>query len=95
MYSHDGVKGLYRGFGISLFGIFIYRGLYFGTYDSGKAFLLPDDKKDKILWKYLFAQVVVITSETIAYPTDTIKRKMMMQSARGERLYKNSFDCTY
>ena len=32
----DGVGGLYRGFGISCACIFIYRGLYFGLFDSFK-----------------------------------------------------------
>lgn len=32
----DGIFGLYRGFVISAVGIFIYRGLYFGLYDSCK-----------------------------------------------------------
>jgi solute carrier family 25 (adenine nucleotide translocator) protein 4/5/6/31 len=27
------------------------------------------------------------------YPWDTIRRRMMMQSGRGEVLYKNSLDC--
>merc|ERR1712226_1805557 len=30
----DGIQGLYRGFVISCVGIFIYRGLYFGLYDT-------------------------------------------------------------
>ena len=33
-------------------------------------------------------------SETISYPLDTVKRRMMMQSARGDILYKNSIECT-
>lgn len=32
----DGVVGLYRGFMISCVGIMVYRGLYFGLYDSIK-----------------------------------------------------------
>jgi len=30
----DGIQGLYRGFNISCVGIVVYRGLYFGLYDS-------------------------------------------------------------
>ncbi|KAK3029558.1 hypothetical protein RJ639_038447 [Escallonia herrerae] len=30
----DGVSGLYRGFNVSCVGIIVYRGLYFGMYDS-------------------------------------------------------------
>lgn len=36
----DGVAGLYRGFTISCVGIVVYRGLYFGMYDSLKPVLL-------------------------------------------------------
>merc|ERR1719322_1416852 len=38
----DGVQGLYRGFVISCVGIFIYRGMYFGLYDSLKPMLLGE-----------------------------------------------------
>merc|ERR1719228_2334411 len=30
----DGIQGLYRGFTISAVGIFIYRGMYFGLFDT-------------------------------------------------------------
>merc|ERR1712002_980236 len=39
----DGIQGLYRGFVISCVGIFIYRGMYFGLYDSIKPIVLGDD----------------------------------------------------
>lgn len=36
----DGIAGLYRGFNISCVGIIVYRGLYFGLYDSLKPVVL-------------------------------------------------------
>lgn len=39
----DGLVGLYRGFVISCVGIVVYRGFYFGLYDSIKPILLGDD----------------------------------------------------
>lgn len=41
--ASDGIVGLYRGFNISLVGIVVYRGLYFGMYDSFKPLLLTGD----------------------------------------------------
>lgn len=38
--ASDGIAGLYRGFNVSIVGITIYRGLYFGMYDSLKPVLL-------------------------------------------------------
>ena len=39
----DGVAGLYRGFVISCVGIIVYRGCYFGFYDTLKPILLGED----------------------------------------------------
>ena len=36
IYKKNGLKGIYKGFLLSNFGIFIYRGIYFGGYDSLK-----------------------------------------------------------
>lgn len=36
----DGIAGLYRGFSISCVGIIVYRGIYFGMYDSLKPVVL-------------------------------------------------------
>jgi hypothetical protein len=38
--ASDGIAGLYRGFTISCVGIIVYRGLYFGMYDSLKPVVL-------------------------------------------------------
>jgi len=90
-YKADGMRGLYRGAGASIFGIFIYRGLYFGVYDSGKAVVIQNN--DPLYKKFFFAQACVIFSETIAYPTDTVKRMLMMQSNRKDVMYNGVVDC--
>ena len=41
----DGVRGLYRGFAVSCVCIFIYRGLYFGLYDTLKPLVLGENAK--------------------------------------------------
>merc|ERR1712038_1987488 len=41
--ASDGIQGLYRGFVISCVGIIVYRGCYFGFYDSLKPIILGDD----------------------------------------------------
>lgn len=38
--STDGIPGLYRGFGVSVLGITLYRGMYFGIYDTMKPIVL-------------------------------------------------------
>ncbi len=89
----DGVAGLYRGFPISVLGIFTYRALYFGGYDAGKKLFLGDANESSILTRFLFAQAITTSSETLAYPLDTIRRRLMMQSGRAEVVYTGSMDC--
>ena len=87
----DGFAGLYRGFVISCVGIVIYRGLYFGTYDSVKP-LLPGDLKDNIGANFLLGWGVTVGAGLASYPINTIRRRMMMTSGEAEK-YTGSIDC--
>jgi len=86
----DGIQGLYRGFAISAVGIFIYRGMYFGLYDTLKPMLLGADAG--VGASFLLGWAVTITSGLMSYPIDTIRRRMMMTSGAAVK-YKNSLDC--
>ncbi|KAM3129787.1 hypothetical protein pb186bvf_018081 [Paramecium bursaria] len=91
----DGVTGLYQGFGISVIGIFVYRALYFGCYDFGKKMIWEekDQKNASFIARFFFAQFIVSTSETISYPLDTVRRRLMMQSGKAVSEYKGTADC--
>lgn len=89
-FKTDGIQGLYRGFVISCVGIFIYRGMYFGMYDSLKPILLGEDAN--IFVSFLLGWAVTVGSGLLSYPIDTIRRRMMMTSGAAVK-YKNSMDC--
>ena len=86
----DGIQGLYRGFTISAVGIFIYRGMYFGLYDTLKPLLLGADAGVGI--SFILGWGVTVTAGHMSYPIDTVRRRMMMTSAGGVK-YKGSIDC--
>jgi len=86
----DGIQGLYRGFAISAVGIFIYRGMYFGMFDTLKPLLLGDNANVGL--SFLLGWAVTITAGLMSYPIDTIRRRMMMTSGGGVK-YKGSIDC--
>jgi len=86
----DGIQGLYRGFAISAVGIFIYRGMYFGLFDTLKPLLLGDSPN--VTLSFLLGWGVTITAGLMSYPIDTIRRRMMMTSGGGVK-YKGSVDC--
>ncbi len=88
--ASDGIGGLYRGFVISCVGIFIYRGMYFGLYDSLKPILLGEDAN--VFLSFILGWGVTVTAGLMSYPIDTIRRRMMMTSGAAVK-YKNSMDC--
>lgn len=93
IYKLDGLKGLYRGMGMSLGGVVVYRAAFFGGYDTLKAFAIPDANTAPVWQKWALAQAVTIGATMMAYPFDTVSRRMMMQSGRSDVLYKSTLHC--
>ena len=91
--AKDGPAGLYRGFGISVIGIIAYRASYFGMFDTGKAMMFPDAKAANVLAMWAFAQFVTVGAGVVSYPLDTVRRRLMMDSGRKEKMYNGTMDC--
>jgi len=89
--ASDGIAGLYRGFGPSVLGIVVYRGLYFGLYDSIKPVLLVGPLEGNFLASFLLGWGVTTGAGIASYPLDTIRRRMMMTSGEAVK-YKSSMD---
>jgi solute carrier family 25 (adenine nucleotide translocator) protein 4/5/6/31 len=90
-WAQDGLVGLYRGFVISAVGIFIYRGLYFGMFDSIKP-LMPQKYRDDFRANFLLGYSITVLAGLASYPIDTIRRRMMMTSGEAVK-YAGSMDC--
>jgi solute carrier family 25 (adenine nucleotide translocator) protein 4/5/6/31 len=88
--ASDGIAGLYRGFVISCVGIIVYRGCYFGFFDSLKPML--GDLQDNFLASFALGWVVTIAAGLASYPLDTIRRRMMMTSGAAVK-YNSSLEC--
>ncbi len=88
--ASDGFAGLYRGFVISCVGIVVYRGCYFGFYDTLKPILLGDNAS--LFSSFCLGYGVTISAGLVSYPIDTIRRRMMMTSGEAVK-YNGSFDC--
>ncbi|KAG0087808.1 ADP/ATP carrier protein aac3 [Podila epicladia] len=86
----DGIAGLYRGFTISAVGIVVYRGLYFGLYDSVKPMMSPK-MQDSFIASYILGFGVTTLAGLASYPIDTVRRRMMMTSGEAVK-YKSSLD---
>ncbi|XP_044903278.1 ADP/ATP translocase 2-like [Felis catus] len=94
IYKSDGIKGLYRGFNVSVQGIIIYRAAYFGIYDTAKG-MLPDPKNTHIYISWMIAQSLTAVAGLTSYPFDTVRRRMMTQPGRKgtDIMYTRMLDC--
>ncbi|KAF7966737.1 hypothetical protein HWV62_37263 [Athelia sp. TMB] len=87
----DGIAGLYRGFVPSIVGICVYRGLYFGGYDTIKDIVLIGPLQGNFLASFAVGWGCTTGAALAAYPLDTIRRRMMMTSGEAVR-YKSFID---
>ncbi|PWA79029.1 Adenine nucleotide translocator 1 [Artemisia annua] len=80
--ASDGIRGLYRGFGVSIVGITLYRGMYFGLYDTMKPIVLIGSLQDNFVASFFLGWGVTTFSGFCAYPFDTLRRRMMLTSGQ-------------
>ncbi|KAG6556488.1 hypothetical protein Mapa_001814 [Marchantia paleacea] len=83
--ASDGIAGLYRGFNISCVGIIVYRGLYFGMYDSLKPVLLTGNLEGNFFASFMLGWGITIGAGLASYPIDTVRRRMMMTSGEATK----------
>ena len=64
----------------------MYRGAYFGLYDTAKGVVFKDEKNANIIAKWAVAQTVTAAAGICSYPFDTVRRRLMMQVSSTTQL---------
>jgi len=95
--ADKGPIAIYNGFGASVAGIVVYRGLQLGLFDSIMG-LNPYQKDVGILGfvsGFAAAQIAGITARPFNYPFDTVRRRLQMESEKpmDQRMYKGTMHC--
>jgi solute carrier family 25 (adenine nucleotide translocator) protein 4/5/6/31 len=94
IYAKDGIQGLYRGFIVSLQFIVVSRAVFFGLFDTLRVTAADNNpKKLPFISTLGLAQICIVTSSIMCYPLDTVRRRLMMESGKKEKLYSGSIDC--
>lgn len=92
-----GPLSLYNGIGASTMGIVVYRGTQFGLQDIIKAFnpYQQDVSVIGIASKFVVAQIAVSASGIVAYPFDTVQRRLQIEASKpeAERVYTSMANC--
>merc|ERR1719384_593662 len=93
----NGFLSLYNGIGPSSIGIVVYRGAQFGLQDILKAFnpYQKDFTAIGLASKFGVAQLAVSISGIVAYPFDTMQRRLQIEASKpeAEQIYKGMQDC--
>jgi hypothetical protein len=87
--AEDGLRGIYRGLFTSFGAIVLYRVSYFGLYDWWKDVQSIDST---IFEMFIASYLITLTSSLIAYPANTIHKRMIMRSLESQK-YRWSGDC--
>merc|ERR1711988_301694 len=95
--KEGGFFSLYNGIGPSTVGIVVYRGAQFGLADILKAFnpYQMDTTPIAIASKFVVAQMAVSFSGIVAYPFDTMQRRLQIEASKpkSEQIYSGMADC--
>lgn len=93
----NGFMSLYNGIGPSSVGIVVYRGAQFGLQDTIKAFnpYQKDFTAIGLVSKFIVAQIAVSVSGVVAYPFDTMQRRLQIEASKpkAEQVYSGMSDC--
>ena len=91
----EGMFALYKGLGPTMISGSFYVGLQMTFYTRWKDILseyISDEHK--IIRKLLAGSLAGVCSQTITYPGDTVRRRMIANGTGGQKkLYRNSWDC--
>jgi solute carrier family 25 (adenine nucleotide translocator) protein 4/5/6/31 len=93
----QGPMAIYNGFGASVAGIVVYRGLQLGLFDTIMG--LNPYQKDLGLMGFVTgffaAQIAGISARPFNYPFDTVRRRLQMESEKPmeQRMYKGTIHC--
>ncbi|CAG9328085.1 unnamed protein product [Blepharisma stoltei] len=81
IWKADGIRGFFRGVWLSFPGVFIYRGMYFGLFNT----LKNSVDSNNFFAIFLLAQSITTFSGLTVYPIDTVRRRMIMQTGKFPR----------
>jgi len=95
--KNNGILSLYNGIGPSSVGIVVYRGAQFGIQDIVKSFnpYQKDFTAIGLASKFAVAQLAVSISGIVAYPFDTMQRRLQIEAGKPkeQQIYTGMADC--
>ena len=93
----EGIRGIFRGYLISLAGIIPYVGLSFTIHDELIRYIPEQDSSNllmQIVSYFGVGSTAGVVAQTAIYPIDTVRRRMMVNGARyAPETFSTSYEC--
>ncbi|RHY91391.1 hypothetical protein DYB37_010703 [Aphanomyces astaci] len=99
----DGLRGFYRGCTSGLVGVIPFEGIQFACYEYGKAYATthrwppcrwPQNKTQLQTVDHLaLGSIAGAVAQVVAYPLDTIKKRLQLQGSGSNARYDGMVDC--
>lgn len=90
--KQGGLSAFYTALPLSLLNVTLYRGIYFGFYETA---MNADKQTLSIWWSLLYAQLSTNFAGIVVYPLDTVRRNLVLQSAKSETDAHLKYDKSY
>jgi solute carrier family 25 (mitochondrial adenine nucleotide translocator), member 4/5/6/31 len=90
--KQGGLSAFYTAFPLSLINVTLYRGIYFGFYETA---MNSEKQSLGIWWSLFYAQLSTNTAGIVVYPFDTIRRNLVLQSAQTDKSRPMTLDKGY
>jgi hypothetical protein len=92
---YEGMRGLYKGVGISIAGIVPYLGFSFASFEHLKYWFEPDQTKSYYPMVIMaIGATSSLCAQTISYPLDTIRKRLQMNGEAGQpKVFRNLRHC--
>jgi hypothetical protein len=98
--ENEGIKGMYKGLGISVAGIIPYLAISLSLYDTMKDQVQRIENPryrnfgESAMGLFLLGSISAVVSQTVAYPLDTVRRHMQVSGAIGQKnRYTGTWHC--
>ncbi|CAD6196410.1 unnamed protein product [Caenorhabditis auriculariae] len=91
--KHDGIRGLYKGLVPSLQYMVLYRGAYYGLFDTAVPYVASNGRQLSFMGAFMTGQVVTFVAAMVSYPLDTVRRRLMMGAGKKDFLFNTTLSC--
>jgi len=94
-FKTDGFRGMYKGYGTSIFYVAMHRVVYLGGFDVAKTEVMhyQNERTLSMTERVVIAQSVSLLAATVCYPLDTVRRQLMMQAGKSEKQFTTTLGC--